>query len=80
MKQSKYANTPCCPIGEDYKERFLLFNDYMVKHGYESASPNPAAPHGTLGFPELPSFTQSRCRLAVQPITVTVPLPALPST
>ena len=50
MKQSKYANTPCCPIGEDYKERFLLFNDYVVKHGYGSTSPNPAARCRTLAF------------------------------
>lgn len=63
MKQSKYANTPCCPIGEDYKKRFLLFNDYVVKHGYGSTSPNLAAPHWTLGFPKLPAFIQSRCRL-----------------
>lgn len=63
MKQSKYANTPCCPIGEDYKKRFLLFNDYAVKHGYGSTSTNLAAPHWTLGFPELSVFIQSRCRL-----------------
>lgn len=63
MKQFKYANTPCCPIGEDYKGRFLCFNDYVVKHGYGSPSPDLTAPHWTLSLPELPAFIQSRCRL-----------------
>lgn len=79
MKQSKYANTPRCPIAEDYKERFLLFNNYVGEHGDGSTAPNPAAPHWTQ-LPELPAFIQSRWRLAIQPITITVPLPALPST
>lgn len=54
MKQSKYANTPCCPIGEDYPERVLLFNDYVVKQGCGSPSPNRAAPPGLGASPSSP--------------------------
>lgn len=80
MKQSKYANTPCCLAGEDYEEGFLPFPDDVGEHGDGGTSPSPPAPHGLWAPRSSLHSREAGVGSATQSVTITVLFPALPST